>query len=101
TAEGLRPAAPDLGRRDARPRRDERSRLGAPLLRVLPGYALRSDGPAAVHRDWPRALPRGLVLRLHAGLARARARDDLATSVDRPQGLVRAERAHGAAAGLR
>src|SRR5213078_3656807 len=42
-----------------------------------------------------------LFLRLHPGLARTRAGDDLAASMDRPQGLLRAERAHGAAPGLR
>ncbi len=35
------PAARDLGRRDARPRPDERPRLGAPQLRDLPRDALR------------------------------------------------------------
>ena len=39
--EGLRAAARDLGRRDARPRPDERPRLRPPQLRDLPRDALR------------------------------------------------------------
>ena len=50
-AEGLRAAARDLGRRDARARRDERPRLGAPLLRDLPRDALRRDRPRALRRS--------------------------------------------------
>ena len=45
-----RAAARRLGRRDARPRRLERPRLGAPLLRDLPRDALRGDGAAHVRR---------------------------------------------------
>ena len=55
-AEGLRPAAPDLGRGDARPRRDERPRQRAPLLRDLPGDALRRDRPGPVRRRRARPL---------------------------------------------
>ena len=56
--EGLRAAARDLGRRDARPRRDERPRERAPLLRDLPGDALRRDRPAALRRARRGPLPR-------------------------------------------
>ena len=51
-AEGLRAAAPDLGRRDARARPDERPRQRAPLLRDLPRDALRRDRARRVRR-WP------------------------------------------------
>src|SRR5207244_1216376 len=64
-------------------------------------YALRCDRPSAVHGDRPGALPRRLLLHLHAGLARARARDDLAASVDRSQGLLRTGRQARVAPGLR
>ena len=57
-AEGLGAAARDLGRRDARPLRDERPRQRAPLLRDLPRDALRRDGAALVRRRRARALPR-------------------------------------------
>ena len=58
TAEGLRPAAPDLGRRDGRARADERPRLGPPLLRDLPRDALRRDGEDHLRRRRDGALPR-------------------------------------------
>ena len=50
------PLLADLGRGDARPRRDERPRQRAPLLRDLPGDALRR------HRPRRRSSPIGLVL---------------------------------------
>ncbi len=57
-AEGLGAAARDLGRRDARPARDERPRQRAPLLRDLRRDAVRRDGAALVRRRSPRAVPR-------------------------------------------
>ena len=48
--QGLRAAARDLGRGDARPRRDERPRERAPLLRDLPRDALRRDRAGLVRR---------------------------------------------------
>ena len=48
--EGRRAAGRDLGRGDARPRPDERPRLGAPQLRDLPRDALRGDGTGVVRR---------------------------------------------------
>ena len=57
-AEGLRPAAPDLGRRDGRARADERPRVGASLLRDLPRDALRRDGANRLRRRRDGALPR-------------------------------------------
>ena len=57
--EGSRPAARDLGRLHARARRDERPRLGAPLLRDLPRDALHRDGAAVVRARRDRAVRRG------------------------------------------
>ena len=50
TAEGLRAAARDLGRRDARPGRDQRPRQRAPLLRDLPRDALRRHRSGRLRR---------------------------------------------------
>ncbi len=50
THQGLRAAARDLGRRHARARPDERPRQRAPLLRDLPGDALRRHRPGALSR---------------------------------------------------
>src|SRR5262249_13237361 len=100
-AEGLRAAAPDLGRRHARPDRDERPRLGAPLLRDLPRDALRGDRPRALRRHRRRALPRRCLHRLPLRRARPRPRHHLASSLDRPPGLLRSHRRQGAPAGLR
>ena len=52
------PLLADLGRGDARARRDERPRQRAPLLRDLPGDALRRDRARALRRDRARALRR-------------------------------------------
>src|ERR1051325_1014817 len=81
TPEGLRPAARDLGRRDARPRRDERSRVGAPLLRDLSVDALRGHRPADLHPDRRRPLRRRRGGRVQADLACPHARRDLARPV--------------------
>ena len=91
-AEGPRPAAPDLGRGDARPRRDERPRLGAPLLRDLPRDALHRDRAPLVRRGRARALRRRRLRRRPRDRARPRADHDLAPAVDEPQGLLPADR---------
>ena len=84
-AEGLRPAARDLGRRDARPRRDERPRERAPLLRDLPGDALRRHRAAALRRRWARGSSSRARPASTNGRPRARAGHDLAASLDRPR----------------
>ena len=102
TAEGLRAAAADLGRRDARARRDERPRLGAPLLRDLPRRCSTSRRAArSTSRIGARALPGRRVRRLPLRRPRPRPRHDLAAPVDRPRGLLPDQRQAAAAPGLR
>ena len=91
-AEGLRPAPRDLGRRDARPRPDERPRLGPPQLRDLPRDAVRRHRADLVRPRRPGAV-RG---RRRGALQRARpspaASHGLARAVDGRQGLLHDQR---------
>ena len=57
SVEGLRAAAPDLGRRDARAPPDERSRERPPPVRDLPRHALHRHRPRLVRGRRARALP--------------------------------------------
>ena len=99
-AEGLGAAARDLGRRDARPARDERPRQRAPLLRDLRRDAVRRDGAALVRRRRPRAVPRRRVRGLQ-GTPHVRDRvHELALSLVGAQDLLPAQRADGAPAEL-
>ena len=103
-AQGLRAAARYLGRRDARPRRDERPGQRTALLRDLPRHAVRRDGSGELRRRRARALPRRLVRRLPLRRARPGAGDDLAAPVDGPPGVLRQPvrgAPSGAAPGLR
>ncbi len=99
--QGRRAARCDLGRRDARPRPDERPRLGAPQLRDLPRDAVRRDGPRLVRRRRPRPV-RG---RRRAAVRRPRprpaARDGVARAVDGREGVLRHQRRDGVPPELR
>ena len=81
-AQGLRAAARDLGRGDARARPDERPRLGAPHLRDLPRDALRGDGPRALRRRRARSSSPAARGALQRARPRAGARARLAPSLD-------------------
>ena len=70
-AEGLRAAARDLGRRDARHRPDERPRERAAQLRDLPRDAVRRDRQGALRRRRARALLRRRDPALHRDRPRA------------------------------
>ena len=77
----LGPLLADLGRRDARPRRHERPRLGAPLLRDLPRDALHRDRAPLVRRSAASGSSSpAAALAYHADRARPRARHDLAAA---------------------
>ena len=91
--QGLRAAARDLGRRDARPRRDEGPRQRAPLLRDLPGDGLHGDRARARRRRGPRAVRRRRGVRLPLRAARAGARLRLARPVEGRAGHGLPERA--------
>ena len=79
----LGPLLADLGRRDARARRDERPRLGAPLLRDLPRDALHRDRAALVRRAPGSCSSSSAASAADSeDRARPRAHHDLAPSVD-------------------
>ena len=86
------PLLADLGRRDARPRPDERPRLGAPQLRDLPRDALRRHREAVVRRRRARPLRRRRRGALQRARPRAAARHGLARAVDRREGLLHDQR---------
>ena len=87
-AEGLGAAARDLGRRDARARRDERPRQRAPLLRDLHRDALHRDARLSFVAGGARPLPRRRVRRRRGDAARRRAGDELALALDGAPGLL-------------
>src|SRR6476660_8028518 len=87
-AEGLGAAARDLGRRDARPLRDERPGKRASLLRDLRRDALHRHGEALVRRRRARPLPRGRLRDHVPETARAGADNELALALVDAQDLL-------------
>src|SRR5262249_24605911 len=99
-SQGLRAAAADLGRDDARARRDERHGLRDPLLRNLHRDALHRDGAVLVRRRRRRPLPPRRLVRREQGQPHPGACHGLAASLDGAQGLLPADRRLRAAPGL-
>ena len=86
TAQGLRAAPRDLGRRHARARPDERPRLGAPQLRDLPRDGVRGNRPPVLRPRRPRSLRGRVGAPLRLTVPRPAARHRLAAAVDRREG---------------